>query len=69
MKKNCGAMVMRGIVTGVEDDGKCRVESIDQPGITTLPLHCTPDTAAATGSTVLYCEFADGDGAVLMVLR
>ena len=61
-----GATVMRGTVVTIEEDGKCRVRGIDQPGIQTLPLPVMAGQKIEKGSTVLYCEFADGQGAIFM---
>ena len=69
MEKMCGALVVRGRAARIVDDGRCVVESIDQPGITTMPLPIMQGVTITEGSTVLYCEFADGAGAVLMAME
>ena len=66
MKDLFGTTVLRGVVVSAEDDGKYRVRGIDQPGIETLPLPAMAGQKIEKGSTVLYCEFADGQGAILM---
>ena len=69
MERLCGALVVRGRAARMDDDGKCVVESIDQPGIVTMPLMVMPGVTIKEGSTVLYCEFADGAGAVLLAME
>lgn len=66
MENLCGALVERGRVIRIEDDGKCVLESLDRPGIVTLPLATAPGAETKEGSIALFCEFADGSGAVFM---
>lgn len=66
MKDLFGTTVMRGKVVSVDDEGKCVVLGIDQPGITTMPLPVMAGQKIEKGSTVIYCEFANGQGAVFM---
>ena len=60
---------MRGHAVRMDERGRWVVESIDQPGVYTLPLAVRRGEEIEEGSVVLYCEFADGDGAVLMKLE
>ena len=68
MKDMCGALVERGKVTGIDGDGKCIVASIDRPGIVTLPIAPPTGSTIQEGSVVIFCEFADGQGAIFMVI-
>lgn len=68
MKDMCGALVERGKVIRVDANGKCIVASIDRPGIVTLPLAPPAGSAIKEGSTVIFCEFSDGQGAIFIAI-
>lgn len=68
MENLCGALVERGRVMRMDGDGKCIVASIDRPGIVTLPIAPPAGSVIEEGSTVIFCEFADGQGAIFMVI-
>ena len=68
MENMCGALVERGKVIRIGEDGKCVIESIDRPGVVTLPIAPPAGGAIKEGSTVIFCEFADGQGAIFMAM-
>lgn len=68
MENLCGALVERGRVIRIDGDGKCIVASIDRPGIVTLPISPPPGSEIKEGSVVIFCEFADGQGAIFVTI-
>lgn len=66
MENPYGAPVLRGRVLRADGEGRFVVKSIDQPGVVTLGLKAPQGQKIEEGSTVIYCEFADGQGAILM---
>lgn len=68
MENMCGALVERGKVIRIGEDGKCIIKSIDRPGVVTLPIAPPADKTIEEGSTVIFCEFADGQGAIFMAI-
>lgn len=58
-----GAIVDRGTIVRENDKGRFVVESWERDGVLSLPLSA-PD-GVAVGDGVLFCEFADGQGAIL----
>lgn len=58
-----GASIERGTIVRIQSCGVFVVESWDRDGVLTLPLSA-PD-GIAVGDSVLFCEFADGQGAIL----
>lgn len=68
MENLYGAMVERGKVRRIDGNGKCIIASIDRPGIVTLPIAQPPDSTIQEGSVVIFCEFADGQGAIFATI-
>lgn len=58
-----GAIVERGTVIRATEEGLFVVESWDREGVITLPM--SAPEGVAPGDSVLFCEFADGQGAIL----
>lgn len=58
-----GTTVERGRAVRQTEDGRWIVESIDRDGVNTLPLRAA--CGIETGDTVVFCEFADGEGLIL----
>ena len=68
MENLCGALVERGRVIRMDADGKCIIASIDRPGVVSLPIAPPAGSAIKEGSVVIFCEFADGQGAIFMAI-
>ena len=60
-----GAIVERGRVIGTDEAGLVTVESIDSPGIVSLPMKTADGVVPEEGDVVLFVEFPDGDGVIL----
>lgn len=58
-----GAQIERGRVTK-ETEGRYILESLDRPGVTTMPLKDLLGETYQTGDRVLYAFFPDGDGMI-----
>lgn len=60
------AILERGRVIRTDEGGLVTVESIDSPGIVSLPMKT--GAAVTEGDIVLYCEFPDGQGVILALM-
>lgn len=58
-----GADIDRGTVVRKTDEGLFIVKSWERDGVLTLPLPAPH--GAEVGESVLFCEFADGQGVIL----
>ena len=59
-----GAMIERGIVADVTEDGYT-VASFDRDGLVTPPIAATDGTVYAQADLVYFCLFPDGTGRIL----
>lgn len=63
-----GAMIETGRVIAIEDD-KPIVESADRAGMVSMPLQVMEGVTASIGDAVFYCDFDNGCGLVLAVIK
>lgn len=59
-----GALMERGRVLEAAE-GKCRLESISRPGVTTPMLPMMTKETVKAGDIAFFCLFDDGKGIVL----
>lgn len=60
------AVLERGRVIRIDEDGRAVVESVDSPGVITLPMRSA--VPVSEWDNVLFCEFADGQGVILALM-
>lgn len=59
-----GALIERGRLIWTDGNGKYTVESMDRPGIISLPMKTAGGTYQ-TGDRVYFAVFGDGSGIIL----